>query len=146
WVPERTWREPLLAILHVGYLFVGLGFLLAALAELWPVHVAASAGIHAWTTGAIGTMTLAVMTRASRGHTGRPLTAGPATVAIYAAVVLAAVLRIASTLAPEYTLVLVPVAGIAWMTAFLGFAAAYGPMLVAPRPEPRTGPEVGRHS
>src|SRR5262249_37592786 len=60
WVPERTWREPLLAILHVGYLFVGLGFLLAGLAELSHGRLAASAGIHAWTAGAIGTMSLAV--------------------------------------------------------------------------------------
>jgi uncharacterized protein involved in response to NO len=133
WAPDRTWREPLLAILHVGYLFVGVGFLLGGLAELSGGRVAASAGIHAWTVGAIGTMTLAVMTRASLGHTGRPLTAGPATAAIYAAIVLAAVLRIASALAPEYTLVLIPAAGIAWTAAFLGFAAAYGPMLASPR-------------
>jgi uncharacterized protein involved in response to NO len=133
WVPERTWREPLVAILHVGYLFVGVGFLLAGLAELSGGRVAASAGIHAWTAGAIGTMTLAVMTRASLGHTGRPLTAGPATAAVYVAVVLAAVLRIASALAPEYSVALIPAAGIAWVAAFLGFAAAYGPMLAAPR-------------
>jgi uncharacterized protein involved in response to NO len=133
WVPGRTWREPLLAVLHVGYLFVGLGFVLAGLAELSHGRVAASAGIHAWTAGAIGTMTLAVMTRASLGHTGRPLTAGPMTVVIYAGIVLAAVLRIASALAPEYTMMLLPAAGIAWVVAFLGFAAAYGPMLALPR-------------
>jgi uncharacterized protein involved in response to NO len=129
WVPERTWREPLLAVLHVGYLFVGLGFLLAGLAELSHGLIAASAGIHAWTAGAIGTMTLAVMTRASLGHTGQPLTAGPMTVVIYAGVILAAVLRIASALAPEHTMVLISAAGIAWIMAFLGFVAAYGPML-----------------
>jgi uncharacterized protein involved in response to NO len=133
WAPERTWREPLLAILHVGYLFVGLGFLLAGLAELSHGGLAASAGIHAWTAGAIGTMTLAVMTRASLGHTGRALAAGPATAVIYASVVLAAVLRIASALAPEHTMLLIPAAGIAWIVAFLGFAAAYGPMLALPR-------------
>jgi uncharacterized protein involved in response to NO len=133
WTPERTLREPLLAILHVGYLFVGLGFLLAGLAELSHGRIAASAGIHAWTTGAIGTMTLAVMTRASLGHTGSALTAGPMTTVIYAGVVLAAVLRIASALAPELTLLLLPAAGIAWIAAFLGFAGAYGPMLVRPR-------------
>jgi uncharacterized protein involved in response to NO len=133
WRPERTWREPLLAILHIGYLFVSLGFLLAGLAELSHGRIAASAGIHAWTAGAIGTMTLAVMTRASLGHTGRALTAGPMTAVIYAGVVLAALLRIGSAFAPELTLVLIPAAGVAWIVAFLGFAAAYGPMLVRPR-------------
>jgi uncharacterized protein involved in response to NO len=78
-------------------------------------------------------MTLAVMTRASLGHTGSALTAGPMTTVIYAGVVLAAVLRIASALAPELTLLLLPAAGIAWIAAFLGFAGAYGPMLVRPR-------------
>jgi len=133
WAPERCWREPLLAILHVGYLFVGLGFLLAGLAELSQGHVAASAGIHAWTTGAVGTMTLAVMTRASLGHTGRPLTASPMTVGIYAGVVLAAGLRIASALLPEHTMVLLTAAGVAWVAAFAGFALAYGPLLAGPR-------------
>jgi uncharacterized protein involved in response to NO len=133
WVPQRSWREPLLAILHVGYLFVGLGFLLAGLAELSHGRLAVSAGIHAWTAGAVGTMTLAVMTRASLGHTGRPLTAGPATVAIYAGIVLAAALRIASAFAPEHAMALLPAAGIAWVVAFGGFAATYGPMLASPR-------------
>ncbi len=129
WAPHRTLREPLVAILHAAYFFVGVGFLLAGMAELSHGRVASSAGIHAWTTGAVGTMTLAVMTRASLGHSGRPLTAGPTTVIIYAAVVAAAILRIASALAPELTLLLLPAAGVAWIVAFLVFVAAYGPML-----------------
>jgi uncharacterized protein involved in response to NO len=133
WAPYRTLREPLVTILHVGYLFVGLGFLLMGLTELSHGRVAASAGIHAWTTGAIGTMTLAVMTRASLGHTGRPLTAGPMTVVIYAGVVVAAGVRIVSALVPELALVLIPAAGVAWIVAFLGFAGAYGPMLLSRR-------------
>jgi uncharacterized protein involved in response to NO len=134
WAPHRTLREPLVAILHVAYLFVGLGFLLMGLSELTEGRIAASAGVHAWTTGAIGIMTLAVMTRASLGHTGRDLTAGPMTVMIYMAIVAAAVLRVASALAPELTLTLVPAAGIAWSLAFLGFALAYGPSLCRARP------------
>jgi uncharacterized protein involved in response to NO len=133
WAPQRTLREPLVTILHAGYLFIGLGFLALGLAELSHGRVAASAGIHAWTTGAIGTMTLAVMTRASLGHSGRPLTAGPMTAVIYAGILLAAGLRIVSALAPDLASVLIPAAGAAWIAAFLGFAAAYGPMLAAPR-------------
>jgi uncharacterized protein involved in response to NO len=134
WAPHRTLREPLVAILHVAYLFVGLGFLLMGLSELSQGRIAASAGVHAWTTGAIGIMTLAVMTRASLGHTGRDLTAGPMTVMIYMAIVAAAVFRVASALAPELTLTLVPAAGIAWSLAFLSFALAYGPSLCRARP------------
>ncbi len=70
--------RPLVLILHVGYAFVPIGFALLGTSIVYPSFVPASAGIHAWTAGAFGMMTLAVMTRASLGHTGQPLAAGPA--------------------------------------------------------------------
>ena len=73
WAGDRTLRERLLLILHVGYAFVPLGFLLNAAAAFGLVP--AGAGIHAWMAGAAGIMTLAVMTRATLGHTGQELTA-----------------------------------------------------------------------
>src|SRR6185295_134927 len=69
WAGYRTARERLLLILHVGYLFVPLGFLLNACSAFG--IVAAGAGVHAWMAGAAGIMTLAVMSRASLGHTGQ---------------------------------------------------------------------------
>ena len=60
---------------------------------------------------------------ASLGHGGRPLTAGWFTSAIYVSIVAAAVARIAVALMPQQTMVLMPAAGLAWMLAFLGFAA-----------------------
>jgi uncharacterized protein involved in response to NO len=69
WAGYRTVSDRLVLILHVAYAFVPAGFLLAALSAV--DLVAPSAGIHAWTGGAIGSMTIAVMTRASLGHTGR---------------------------------------------------------------------------
>jgi uncharacterized protein involved in response to NO len=81
WRGLHTVREPLLLILHFGYGWLALGLLflgLNGLTEMLP----ATASLHALTVGAVGTMTLAVMTRASLGHTGRPLAAGPATKAI----------------------------------------------------------------
>src|SRR5262245_29993506 len=69
WAGERTRSERLVLILHAGYAFVPLGFALLGLSILRPDIVLASAATHAWTAGAIGTMTLAVMTRASLGHT-----------------------------------------------------------------------------
>jgi uncharacterized protein involved in response to NO len=133
WAPHRTFAEPLVAILHLAYAFVGIGFLLAGLGALLDDADYRTAAIHAWTTGAVGAMTLAVMTRATRGHTGRPLTAPLSTIAIYAAVIIAAVLRIAAALMPEYTMTLLPLTGLAWVGAFLGFAVIYGPMLAMPR-------------
>ena len=75
WAGDRALGDPLVAILHVAYAFVPLGFVLSGLAALTPA-VAFSAGLHAWAVGAVGVMTLAVMTRASLGHTGQVLRAG----------------------------------------------------------------------
>jgi uncharacterized protein involved in response to NO len=131
WAGERTWRDPLLLILHVGYAFVPVGFFLVAGAALGVLP--ASAGIHAWTGGAIGTMTLAVMTRASLGHTGRGLTASKGTWMLYLGVVLGAVMRICAALEPELSEPLLHAAALAWGGAFLGFGALYGRMLCSPR-------------
>jgi uncharacterized protein involved in response to NO len=128
WAGDRTFRERLLLILHVGYAFVPLGFLIGAAASFGVVP--ASAGIHAWMVGAAGTMTLAVMTRATLGHTGQPLTASRATQAIYAAIVIAALARICAALDPAYGNGLLHLAALAWVAAFFGFAVSYGPLLV----------------
>ena len=127
WGGDRTARERLVLVLHLGYAFIPLGFLLLGAASFDLVPMAA--GIHAWGGGAAGTMTLAVMTRASLGHTGHVLTASRATQAIYAAVLLAAMIRIAAALAPVYVIPLSLTAAILWASAFLGFGAAYGQIL-----------------
>jgi uncharacterized protein involved in response to NO len=140
WAGWRTVREPLVLILHAAYAFVPLGFALTAAALLAPAAVPASAGIHAFTAGAIGVMTLAVMTRVSRGHTGRSLEADAATCTIYGLIIAAALARIAAALAPAATIVLLHVAALAWAGAFGTFAVVYGRMLLAPRVAPRARP------
>jgi uncharacterized protein involved in response to NO len=79
WAGFRTWREPILFVLHVGYAFVPLGALILSLSILWPPMLPASGALHAWTTGAMGIMTLGVMTRATLGHTGREVVSTTAT-------------------------------------------------------------------
>ena len=129
WAGERTFSEPLVLILHAGYGFVPAGFLLAGSASLGLVPPAT--GMHAW-AAAIATMTLAVMTRASLGHTGRPLNAGAATAALYAAIVFAGVARVVAAGLPDLSPLLLPASGIAWVAAFLGFAVAFAPVLCRP--------------
>jgi uncharacterized protein involved in response to NO len=131
WQGHATVREPLLLILHVGYLWLAAGTALLGLSTLADV-VPAAAGIHALTTGAFGTMILAVMTRASLGHTGRALHADGATVAIYILVTLAAVLRVVAAWPGVWTMALLEAAAAAWVAAFALFVAHYGPMLVRP--------------
>jgi uncharacterized protein involved in response to NO len=133
WAGDRSLRDRLVLILHVGYAFVPIGFLLLAGAILFPQALPVSAGIHAWTVGAIGTMTLAIMTRASLGHTGQPLAARPLTQTIYAAVLVAALLRVAAAFETSAEAVLLEAAGAAWITAFWLFAVGYGPLLSRPR-------------
>jgi uncharacterized protein involved in response to NO len=131
WAGDRTLRDRLVLILHIAYAFIPAGFFLTALSAL--DLIAPGAGVHAWTGGAIGTMTLAVMTRASLGHTGRALLASVATQGIYAAVVVAALARVCAALEPAHAQILLSVAGVAWSAAFLGFAAIYGPLLFCAR-------------
>jgi uncharacterized protein involved in response to NO len=132
WAGERTSGEALVLILHLAFAFIPIGFLLSGLAA-WVPAISPSAGLHAWAVGAIGGMTIAVMTRASLGHTGQALRAGPGTKLLYASIVLAALARIAAALAPQWSFILLHVAAFAWLAAFLGFAVAYGPALFRAR-------------
>ena len=132
WRGLHTIREPLLLILHVGYGWLALGLLLLGLNGLTEM-LPATAALHALTVGAVGTMTLAVMTRVSLGHTRRPLTAGPATRVIYALITVAAALRIFSPLAGDRIYLVLWLAGAAWSGAFGLFAVFYGGVLLRPR-------------
>lgn len=128
WAGDRTSRDPLLLILHIGYVFIPLGFLLVAASAL--DLAPASAGMHAWMTGAAGIMTLAVMTRASLSHTGQRLVASTATRGIYMAVVAAALFRVEAALVPDWQNALLYLAALAWCLAFFGFAAVFGSLLL----------------
>lgn len=132
WAGDRTTAEPLVLVLHVGYAFVPIGFLLLTLAIVAPDLVVASGALHAWTVGAIGTMTLAVMTRATLGHTGKALIASRSTQLIYVAIVIAALARILTAFDIWRNTLLI-VSAAAWVLAFAGFAVSFGPSLVKPR-------------
>ena len=129
WVGWRAWRDPLVLVLHAAYFFIPLGFVLHACAVLHPDMVSPSAGIHAWTIGAIGGMILAIMTRATLGHTGRALQASRATVAIYLCLICSAVARIAAAIYASGANGFLYLAAAAWIAAFGIFAIIYGPYL-----------------
>ena len=131
WCGAATAAEPLLLVLHVGYGWFVLGVALLGFAMLDP-DLPQSAAIHALTVGTIGTMTLAVMTRATRGHTGRALAADHATIAIYLLVNVAAIVRVAAGIGETWTTPLLVASGILWIGAFALFVLCYGPMLLLP--------------
>lgn len=140
WRGHDARREPLLLVLHLGYLWLAFSLLLLGGAALLPEVVMSSQAIHALTAGAFGTMTLAVMTRATLGHSGRALSAGPATIAIYGLVTAGALLRVAAPLFPEAYVMVLSIAGLLWSGAYGLFAIAYAPILFAAR---RSAPSGG---
>jgi uncharacterized protein involved in response to NO len=134
WRGWMTWREPLVVILNVGYAWLALSMLAIGAAILGAGLPPANA-IHVLTSGAVGAMTLAVMTRASLGHTGRPKQVGSATVAIFVLANLGALLRIvtpASDAPTAATHLVLALAAAGWSGAYLLFAAIYAPILLRP--------------
>ncbi|RUW33821.1 MULTISPECIES: NnrS family protein [unclassified Mesorhizobium] len=136
WAGDRTPSDPLVLILHVAFAFVPFGLLLAGLAIFAPETIPAIAGIHAFAVGAIACMTLAVMTRASLGHTGRELRASGGTRAVFVAIVSAAILRVAAAMAPGAA-ILLHISAALWVAAFAGYAVLFGGMLLRPRLQAR---------
>lgn len=126
WRGGATLAEPLVTILHIGYAWVPIGLALAGLAAISPATVPPVAGLHALTAGAMGTMVLAVMTRASLGHSGRQLTANGRTMAIYALITVAALGRVAAAFMPTLWLPLLVISATAWIAAFGLFTLIYG--------------------
>tara|TARA_R110000868_G_scaffold394812_1_gene666237 strand:- start:681 stop:1880 length:1200 start_codon:yes stop_codon:yes gene_type:complete len=127
WAGLSAIGDPLVFVLHLAYAWLPAGLLLLGAAILWPV-VPVSSAMHALGAGAMAGMTLAVMTRATRGHTGRPLEADGGTVAIYVLVNLGALLRVAAPLLPLDYMLSIRLAGGLWGGAFLLFIFVYGRM------------------
>jgi len=131
WKGLKTGREPLVWILHAGYAWLPAWFVLMALAgwDLWPLTDA----LHALTAGAILVMTLAVMTRASLGHSGRALTADRITTIIYALAIAGALARVLATFLPLPLMAAWHLAGTLSAAALALFALRYAPMFFLPR-------------
>jgi uncharacterized protein involved in response to NO len=133
WTGHRTGAEPLVLVLHAGYAFVPLGALAMAAAILWPEVLDVAAAQHLWMAGALGLMTLAVMTRATLGHSGQALSAGAGSVAVYLLLVASVVARFLAGPLPAAAPALYAVSGLAWVAAFGGFSAIYGRYLLRAR-------------
>jgi uncharacterized protein involved in response to NO len=139
WQGLRTASQPIVWILHLAYLWLPVGLALQA-AFLFGGFPWAAHWQHALGAGAAASMILAVMTRASLGHTGRPLRAHPVTAAAYWLLTAAVVIRVfgPSLLPAAYTAV-VMTAGTAWLAAFLLYLAVYAPILLMPRADGKPG-------
>jgi uncharacterized protein involved in response to NO len=138
WQTVATLRDPLLWSLHAGLAWVAVGLLGVGAADLG-APIPPSAGLHALTSGAMGTTILAVATRVPLGHTGRPLVLPRGVVACYALAHAGALVRVGGALVPGSARVLLPMAGVLWAGSFALFAMRYAPILLAPRVDGRPG-------
>jgi uncharacterized protein involved in response to NO len=134
WGGHRTGRDPLVLVLHLGYIWVPAGLLLLGLSTAG-LNIPESAGVHALTAGGMATMILAVMTRASLGHTGRELKASPMTIAAYVCITIGALLRVAASLGPYG--IMLDIAGTFWALALFLFLIVYRPVLWSPHKRER---------
>jgi len=124
WCGLSTFKEPLVSMLHIAYFWIPVGFAAVALSSF--DLVSESTAVHVWTTGAIAGMTLAVMMRASLGHSGRALRADRATTAIFSLITLAAITRIiaAVTVSTE----LITASSLLWIAGYGIYVIAYTPI------------------
>ena len=130
---SRTFAEPLVWSLHLGFAWVPAGLCLMGLGVLVPQAAPATAGLHALSVGAIGSMTLAVMTRAILGHTGRGLTADSWTTSIYLLIAAAAATRVTAPIALNIYNPLLWASAFLWSAAFGLFILHYGRILTHDR-------------
>ncbi len=139
WGGRHSLKIPLLWILHVGYLWIPVGLILRAVSA-FTTAIPAPVATHALTVGAIGGLTLGMMSRVSLGHTGRPLVASPMVTASFVLVTLSALVRVATPLFHmAWYRSAVMVAGVAWTVAFAIFVVVHTPMYFAPRIDGKAG-------
>ena len=132
WRGHKTLADPLVWILHLGYAWLIAGLALKAWA-IFDSGLPITTAHHALTIGAIGTMTIAVMTRAALGHTGRPLRAPAAIVLAYVLVSASALARIAGPAFWPATHEWIGASAILWLAAFALFTAVFAPILTRAR-------------
>jgi uncharacterized protein involved in response to NO len=138
WKPWKTLRAPLVWVLHVAYLWIPIYLLLRGFADLgW---VPANLATHALTAGAIGGLTIGMMTRTARGHTGRLLTAGVWETLAYIAIFMAAAVRVfVPLLAPGTYMQALQVSAVLWALGFAIYFVHYWPFLTRARVDGRAG-------
>jgi uncharacterized protein involved in response to NO len=138
WQVRRVRKIPLIWVLHLGYLWLVIGFFLSGLSA-WG-WVAKSLAIHAFTVGCLGMIVYGMISRVSLGHTGRRLHPSLSIVVGYVLLCLSALIRVfmPMILSGAYKLELV-LSGVLWIMAFLIFLVGYSPMLFSPRVDGRPG-------
>jgi len=138
WKPWRTLAAPLVWILHAAYAWIVVHLALRGLSAL--DLLGGSYAAHALTVGAIGGLTLGMMTRTARGHTGRLLVADGFEIAVFLLVQGAAVARVFCAMAsPGLYMASIQLSALLWAAAFGLYAVRYWPVLTRARVDGKPG-------
>lgn len=132
WMTFKTKNIPILWVLHLAYLWIGVGFIIVFLSELFSL-LPRSVAIHSFTAGAMGILIIGMISRVSLGHTGRPLRLAKGFVIAYWLVSLGAVVRVGSGFIPEWYNHGIFLSGVSWGAGFVVFVIYYYRILVSPR-------------
>lgn len=138
WNSLKTLRYPLLWILHLGYLWIAIGFFLVFLSNVLEV-LPQSVAIHAFTAGSMGTFIIGMMSRVSLGHSGRPIQLAKGFTLSYLFITFSGIIRVISGFYLEYYSLGILLAGVFWGLSFLIFLIYYFNILVSPRADGRPG-------
>ena len=138
WKPWATRQVPMLWVLHAGHAWIAAALFLRAGLD-FGIDLPASAPDHAFTIGGIGVLTLGMMARTARGHTGRPIEATRLMTAAFAIINLAALVRVFGPMAAPDLPAVIGLAGVLWALAFLLYLIEYAPILTGPRKDGRPG-------
>jgi uncharacterized protein involved in response to NO len=137
WQFRKSFHARLTAMLHIAFLWLGIAMLFYALQSLALLATGTDyfgrSALHALGIGFFTGMIVAMASRVTLGHSGRELAADRLTWATLLGVNLAALLRIAGEFLPPWSGWLNLLAGLAWLAAFLPWAARYLPMYLQPR-------------
>ncbi len=138
WKPWHARTVPILWILHASYAWIVAYLAMLSLAAMGVI--AENIAAHALTVGVIGGLTVGMMTRVARGHTGRPLRAGAAETAAYVLIQVAAAIRVFLPVAvPQLYLASVVISGVFWSAVFFLFTAVFWPILTRPHVDGMSG-------
>lgn len=138
WQPWKTWRNPLVWVLHAAYLWLPVHLLLRIAALLW--QLPSGPATHALTVGVIGMITLGMITRTALGHTGRRLQAGPVETIAYLCMFAAALVRVAlPLLMPQWLMGAALASSLLWSVAFALYLWRYTPFLLRTRADGQPG-------
>lgn len=132
WAGHRTFKNPLLAVLHIFYAFVPAGFFVLSTGMVFDNLAIIIGGLHVFGIGGVGGLTMAVMMRASLGHTGRKLATDQIMNVAMIAVFLSVSLRVIGAIWPQFDWAIVA-SGTCWIIGFGIFCMRIGPWLLLPR-------------